>query len=316
MEPRKATDVLLDIETKVNALLDIVRSQDLVIKVLSNKLNDVMGKLEKQGQAAPKITVEAIQAPVVPPPMPPGFTQLPAGDPERNIPVVAEHRLPETSAPQGFRRSSRPETFAGDNAYLPHPEDEISARTQQPPRAATRQPQGAPPPGRGPGSEVVTATVPPEAFTNQRPKKGTMGGPAPKGSPLAAPGTPNPMMSPPGTPNPMMAPPDEQFHEQAPPPMAAQGQIPVMQRCVDKNGKSIFLADVELTDLSNGQPFFKTRTNGAGKWMASLGIGAYRVVITKRASGNKGMMEAVQDIQVDGSKSPLELPMVIIKEKA
>ena len=313
MEPRKATDVLLDIETKVNALLDIVRSQDLVIKVLSNKLNDVMGKLEKQTQAAPKITVEAIQAPVVPPPMPPGFTQLPAGDPDRNIPVAAESKLPSTSAPQGFRRSSRPETFAGDNAYLPHPEDEMSARTQ-PRMPPARQQPNAPPPGRSQG-EVVTAMVPPEAMANPRAKKGTMGGPAPKGSPFAPPGSPNPMMAPPGTPNPMMAQ-DEQFHEQAPPQMTAQGQIPVMQRCVDKNGKSIFLADVELTDLSNGQPFFKTRTNGAGKWMASLGIGAYRVVITKRASGNKGLMEAVQDIQVDGSKSPLELPMVIIKEKA
>ena len=38
-EPRKATDVLLELEAKINLLLDIVRSQDLNIKVLSNKLN-------------------------------------------------------------------------------------------------------------------------------------------------------------------------------------------------------------------------------------------------------------------------------------
>lgn len=305
MEPRKATDVLLDIETKVNALLDIVRSQDLVIKVLSNKLNDVMGKLEKQAQAAPKFTVEAIQAPVVPPPMPPGFTQIPAGEPERNIPIAAEHRLPETNVPQGYRRNSRPETFAGDNTYLPHPDPEMKMPVQIPkmPAPPGRQSAGAPPPGRGPGSEVPTAMVPPEATSGPRTKKGVMPGPEPKGSPFAPPGTANPMMA------------QEPTHESAPV-QQAQGNIPVMQRCVDKNGKSIFLADVELTDLASGQPIFKTRTNGAGKWMASLGIGAFRVVITKRASGNKGMMEAVQDIQVDGSKSPLELPMVIIKEKA
>lgn len=306
MEPRKATDVLIDIETKVNALLDMVRSQDLVIKVLSNKLNDVMGKLEKQSQAAPKFTVEAIQQPVVAPVLPPGFTQIPAGDPERTIPVAAEHRLPETSAPQGFRRNSRPETFAGDNAYLPHPEMEVKMPVQLPKMPPPVRQQGGqvPPPGRGPGSEVV---APPEVQNPRNNKKGVFAPPNPQGSPYAQHGTPNPMMA---------QEPEQAPHESQVMPLAAQGQIPVMQRCVDKNGKSIFLADVELTDLSTGQPFFKTRTNGAGKWMASLGIGAYRVVITKRASGNKGMMEAIQDIQVDGSKSPLELPMVIIKEKA
>ena len=312
MEPRKATDVLLDIETKVNALLDIVRSQDLVIKVLSNKLNDVMGKLEKQAQAAPKFTVEAIQAPVVPPPMPPGFTQLPAGEPERNIPIAAEHRLPETSAPQGFRRNSRPETFAGDNSYLPHPEPEMRMPVQIPkmPAPPGRQAPNAPPPGRGPGSEVV-AQVPPEAMNPRNNKKGVFAPPNPHGSPFAEHGAPNPMMAPEeGEPQQQQPPQQPQQH--------TQGNIPVMQRCVDKNGKSIFLADVKITDLSDGQPAGgnNIRTNGAGKWMTSLGIGAYRVVITKRAAANKGMMEAVQDIQVDGSKSPLELPMVIIKEKA
>jgi hypothetical protein len=302
MEPRKATDVLIDIETKVNALLDIVRSQDLVIKVLSNKLNDVMGKLEKRMQAAPKFTVEAIQAPVVPPSMPPGFTQLPAGDPERNIPIAAESRLPETGSPQGFRRNSRPETFAGSKDHLAEPEqDEIKMPVQLPKMPPGRQGMNAPP-GRGQGSDVATAVVPPEA-TQRNNRKNVLAGPTPKGSPFAPPGTPNPMMA-------------QEQNTTQPAPAQQQGVIPIMQRCVDKNGKSIFLADVELTDLSSGQPIFKTRTNGAGKWMASLGIGAYRVVVTKRASANKGMLEAIQDIQVDGSKSPLELPMVIIKEKA
>jgi len=307
MEPRKATDVLIDIETKVNALLDMVRSQDLIIKILSNKLNDVMGKLEKQSQAAPKITVEAIQQPVVAPQFPPGFTQIPAGEPERTIPVSAQSRLPETDVPQGFRRNSRPETFAGDGVYLPQPEKELKMPVQIPKSPPGRQAANMPPPGRGPGSEVVPAPLePPNARNN---KQGVFAPPNPKGSPFAQHGAPNPLMA------------QEEHEDTAQPapqqfPQSTQGQIPVMQRCVDKNGKSIFLADVELTDLSTSQPFFKTRTNGAGKWMASLGIGAYRVVITKRASGNKGTMEAVQDIQVDGSKSPLELPMVIIKEKA
>jgi hypothetical protein len=273
-EPRKATDVLLDLESKVNTLLDIVRSQDLNIKILSNKLNDVMGRLEKRQASPPKFVVEAVQKPVVAPPMPPGFRQLPAGDPERTIPIVAESKLPQTGTPDGFRRTSRPETFAGDGSYLPRAE--VKMPVQMPPQM--RQDPNAPPPGRSAG-EVL---VPPEASNNK--KK------------VAAPVQQQPQMT-----------------EQQPMPESAQGQIPVMQRVVDKHSKSIFLADVEITDLSTSQPIFKTRTNGTGKWMASLGIGAYRVVISKRAAMNKEKLEAVQDIQIDGSQSPLELPMLIVK---
>jgi hypothetical protein len=293
--PRKATDVLIDIESKVNALLDIVRSQDLVIKVLSNKLNDVMGRLDKQMQATPKFTVEAIQQPVVAPVFPPGFTQIPAGDPDRTIPIAAESRLPDTDVPHGFRRNSRPETFAGDNAYLPHQEPaEMRMPVQIPKGPPGRQAANMPPPGRGPGSDV-TAMVPPEAMANPRNnKKGVMAPPNPFGSPVTQQPQPNPHMA------------QEKIE-------ASQGQVPVMQRCVDKNGKAIFLADVEITDLTDGQPVSKTRTNGAGRWMTPLDIGSYRIVISKRAAQNKEKLEATQDIQVDGSKSPLELPMVIIK---
>ena len=300
-ETRKATDVLLDLESKVGMLLDIIRAQDLNIKVLSNKLNDVIGRLEKQQAAPPKIVVETTQtAPVAPPMMPPTFTQIPAGEPERTIPVTAESKLPQTEVPQGFRRNSRPETYAGDNAILPRPE-EIRMPVQLPKTAPMGRNGVMPPPGRTQGSEV-TAMAPPTATNPRNNKKGVFAPPNPQGSPMAPHGSPNPMMAP-------------QMEEQMPQQQAqaAQGQIPVMQRCVDKNGKSIFLADVEIVDLSTGQPVEKTRTNGTGKWMAPLGIGAYRVTISKRASQNKEKLEAVQDIQVDGTQSPLELPMMIIK---
>jgi hypothetical protein len=293
-EPRKATDVLLDVESKVNTLLDIVRSQDLVIKVLSNKLNDVIGRLDKQQTAAPKIVVEAVQtAPAPPTIIPPGFTQIPAGDVERNIPVTAESKLPQADTPQGFRRNSRPETYAGDNAYLPQAEPDTRMPIQLPKMPAARQGANNPPPGRSPDSSVVVPTgtnVP----SNRR--GNVLAPPNPMGTALTQQQNQNPHMN-----------------EEQPMPQSTQGQIPVMQRCVDKNGKSIFLADVEITDLSSGQATFKTRTNGTGKWMASLGIGAYRVVISKRAAQNKEKLEAIQDIQVDGAQSPLELPMLIIK---
>ena len=277
-EPRKATDVLLDVESKVSMLLDIIRAQDLNIKVLSNKLNDVIGRLDKQQAGPPKIIVETVHAaPQQPSNIPPAFTQIPAGEAGRNIPVTAEAKLPQSEVPQGFRRSSRPETYAGDNAYLPHPEQEVRMPVQIPKMPPGRQPPMNPPPGR------AEAVAPPPA-TN---KAGAVM-PAPQQD-------------------------VQDTEEQESTPQTTHGHIPVMQRCVDKNGKSIFLADVEIVSLIDGQPVFKTRTNGTGKWMASLGIGGYRVTINKRASMNKEKLEAVQDIQVDGTQTPLELPMMIIK---
>lgn len=270
-EPRKATDVLLELEAKIDVLLGLVRSQDLVIKILSNKLNDVVTRLDKQQIGPPRITVETVQTPPPPAIVPPGFTNIPAGEPERNIPFVAESKLPQTQAPQGFRRNSRPETYAKDKSPAQPPE--IQMPVQMPPNMA--------PPGRSSASEAV---VPPQATATFKKGSGAV-----------------------------MVPPSPAVVEPSPPPAVAHGQIPITQRCVDKNGKSIFLANVEIIDTSTNQNVFKTRTNATGKWMASLGIGTYRVTIRKLESVTKEKIEAIQDVQVDGSQSRMELPMLIIK---
>lgn len=262
-EPRKATDVLLDLESKVDTLIGLVRSQDLVIKILSNKLNEVMSKL-----TAPPAARPTAEAPVAPPRMPFSPLQsLPQLDPERQVLVDAEVRLPATDSPQGFRRTSRPETFQGDDVYLGQKKEQ-----QTIPKYPTQLPK--PPPGRSTTPEIdfPEAPQPPPSVPAKQAK--------PVGKPVQ---------------------------------QLVQNAIPVVQRIVDKSGKSIFLADVEIVDLATAQPVFKTRTNGTGKWMASLGVGAYRVSIRKRESGSKDKIEADQDIQVDGSKSPLELQTVIIR---
>jgi hypothetical protein len=276
-EPRKATDVLIEMESNVRQLLDIVRAQDLNIKVLSNKLNELLGRLDRQDAVRPKITVEAIQnVPLPAVNFPPAFPQMPAGEPERTIPVTAENRLPQENNPQGFRRTSRPETFS--------PEKEIKMPIQMPKMPAPPPNPNAmrPPPGRS--APESTAMMPPGAVTNRGQQL----------PPMQSPPMPTEVSQPPSTtPN----------HD----------QVPTQQRCVDKNGKSIFLADVQITDMITGQPYFKTRTNGTGKWMASLPVGEYRVLIRKQGSSLKDKVEAIQDVHVDGSKSPLELPMLIIK---
>lgn len=245
--PRKATDVLLELETMVTNLVGLVKSQDLNIKVLSNKLNVVMDLLQKNSIKPPAFTVEAVQ-------------KAPQQENEKNIIVEADFNLPIDNNPSGFRRTSRPETYAGDNSYLP-------PKTQNKPK---------PPPGRGETPEII---VPQKAITS---KNGLV-------EPIA------PVPQAPATPR------DD------------KKSIPVQQRVVDRNGKSIFLADVEIFDLSDGQSIFKTRTNGTGKWVASLGIGSYRVTISKRESLTKERVKIDQDITVDGSVSLLELQMLIIK---
>lgn len=264
-EPRKATDVLLAVESKIELLLGLVRSLDLNVKISSNKLNEMLTKLEKQ---ANKITVETNQVPMMKPNnIPSSFTQLPAGDPSRNIPISAESTIPETNAPDGFRRNSRPETYAGKN--------EIKAPIQIPkmPNAQIM----VPPPGRSVDQMF------PDYDTEVRSPK----------SKRNAPTVPD-------------------MTQEQPIPQSLQGQVPVIQRCVDKNGKSIFLADVEIIDPATQQQIFKTRTNATGKWSASLNAGEYRVVIRKREAITGNQVEAIQDVRVKGD-AKLELPMLIIK---
>jgi hypothetical protein len=261
-EPRKASDVLLDLEQKLDVALNIIRAQDLNIKILSNKLNAVLEVLEKKSVEAPKFVVEAVNTalPQIPVSQ---FQMVSELDNEKQVPVSAEFKLPLEKEPTGFRRTSRPETFAGDDAYL-----------QRAPKTAPRPAQSAmtPPPGRE--AEVV---VPPSVD-----RKAALETVPPK--------------------------PKEKVAVQV-----VQNAIPVQQRVVNKHGKSLFLADVEIIDLSSMQQICKTRTNGTGKWMASLGIGQYRVIIRKMENATREKLEVTQDIEIDGTQSTVELQTVIIK---
>lgn len=264
-EPRKATDVLLDLETKFDTLLDTVRGAVLNIQIVSNKINDLVVKVAsieraiatvQTMQQAKSITVEAVQKP---PPMP--IVAKQPVDPERHIMITANNVLPQTNEPQGFRRTSRPETYAGDNAILPRVE-----KKPDPPQEIRLPPPKKPPqPMQQPMQQV------------QAPQS------------------------------------DEVEFPDATPEDPSQGQVPTTQRCVDKNGKSIFLANVEIVEKVSGKTHAKTRTNGMGKWSASLPIGLYRVSITHKGSSINGALSAVQDVEVKGDKPVLELPVLIIK---
>jgi hypothetical protein len=248
--PRKATDVILDMESKIDILINLVRTQDLNIKILTNKLNVLNEKLDKPISAPQSIRIEAVDT-------------TPIAVENKQVQVSPENAISMEKEPKGFRRTSRPETYAGDNSYLKPP-----AKNQENTNSA-KYPMQMP---KHFEPEVIVpqqALKPIEINTNNSVKETQK--------------------------------------------MSGANNISVIQRIVDKNGKSVFLADVEILTLEDKQTVTKTRTNGAGKWMASLPMGEYKVFIRKKEAVNKDKMEVIQEIKVDGTKSQVELPTAIIK---
>lgn len=236
-ETRKASEILLELESKIDIILNFIRTHDLNMKILSNKINMLMEK-DKRIESIQPLKVEAIDHTLS----------------QNEIITPQDLSLSIEDKPKGFRRTSRPETYSGDNSYL--------RREPSNPQTAQKFPDVE---IKVPKENVVQFTEVPAPAMNKN--------------------------------------------------INSQSNVSVIQRIVDKNGKSIFLADVEILEFESKNSFFKTRTNGTGKWMASLPIGKYRILINKRESLSKQKLEVTQDINIDGSSSKLELQTVIIRSK-
>lgn len=258
-EPRKISDVVLSLEKDISSILKIVQSYDVLLKVISNKLNDLtqivnnLNEIVKNNNISipnsPKISIEAVNTQALP-------TSVVSNiDMKKNVLISAEDTIPVENYPKGFRRTSRPETFSGDNAFLekapPMKDVEVKFPTQIP------RPHG--------GSEVISKPVETiEVQPNNQAKNTT-------------------------------------------------NSVPVKQRIVDGNGKSVFLADVEIINNDSNESVSKIRTNGTGNWMASLPLGNYRIIIKKRDKLTTEAKEVIQNIQIDGLVNPLRLDVLIIK---
>ena len=90
MEPRKATEILLEILTKLDQVIAFQKTQDLNIKIVSNKLNSLIMELERTPDGAEFKMNPTVEVPQL------EFLPLP---------------LPIEQSPLGFRRTSRPETY-------------------------------------------------------------------------------------------------------------------------------------------------------------------------------------------------------------
>jgi hypothetical protein len=92
-------------------------------------------------------------------------------------------------------------------------------------------------------------------------------------------------------------------------------KVAVSQQIQYNSGKVLFLANVEIIDVSSGQIVKQTRTNQKGRWIAPLDPGEYLIHISKRqVDKNKLPVELRYKIAVPNSSGPLELPTTEIPD--
>lgn len=242
---RKASDVLIAIEAKLDQLISLVRSHDLGMKVMSNKLNSLISEVNGisiiSSGAKPTASTDS------------GFAThfVESLRKPESIRVTPEASLPVTNEPVGFRRISRPETYSKEDQGKDYSliQEHMSQNIFNDLSS----------------KEEVSSKEPEVEFTSY----------------------------------------EENLSEKK--------RVPVIQRVVDKSGKSIFLAEVEVVNSETGNTELKTRTNGVGKWQASLQPGKYKVKINKRESLTKEKIELTQNVVIDGLSDKQELPAVIVK---
>jgi hypothetical protein len=140
---RKASDILLDLEAKIDQLTSMLHAQALDIRILSNKLNKLLEQKE------------------LPPAPPPVATSYAASADNgkmhnvliqnRGVPIKVSDQLPMQDTPQGIRRNARPETSGNSRQAPPAmPQSKISIQDPSPPNMSqfmrAKQPPAPPPP--------------------------------------------------------------------------------------------------------------------------------------------------------------------------
>lgn len=105
-EPRKASDILLSLETKIDQLVKLNAVLDLNNKIISNKLNEVVAMLNKNGMAiSPSVEMPNVSNTYN---VPNEFNDTP----KPTISTGEDFKLPMQSGPQqSYGRTSRSETF-------------------------------------------------------------------------------------------------------------------------------------------------------------------------------------------------------------
>src|SRR5690606_20745877 len=246
-ETRTASDVLLSIEKDIKAILKAQASNDFNIKILSNKLNKLILKLD------------AIEKEPKPKPASPIFAE--AVDTSSKVIKNSKVSSPESvfvdtndnveiADPQNsHRRTSRHQTYTGSNSY------KIKEVPQQP----IQVPSGS-------GTQIVSPKQDDEFVIKD----------------VTSTRTPARVR--------VENKDNDDFIAVNP-----EATVPVVQRVVDVNGKSIFMGSVKLLSLPDLNLVHKTRTTGSGKWTATIKPGKYRVIISKRDDLTKEFIDYTND---------------------
>ena len=258
VEPKKVTDIVYDLDKKVNLIIELLRVTDLNQKILINKLKETVERLDKISS----INTSSNNFQVTN-----NNFKIEATD-TQSLKTNKDLNIQSENIPKGFRRNSRPETYSGDNEYVKNiasPTEEISSikKSELNHKQENNQKDINTPINKNNDDLMGTEIKIENKELSSHPN--------------------------------------------------IVGNILVQQRVVNKNGKSVFLADVEIINLENNTESVKTRTNAAGKWSSALAPGNYRVTLKKMDAATKEKIEMSQDIIVDGRINPLDIPMVIIK---
>lgn len=87
-------------------------------------------------------------------------------------------------------------------------------------------------------------------------------------------------------------------------------KIPVGQCIVDNEKRSIFMADVIITNVASSEVVARVKTTAVGKWQAYLPIGSYSVKVSKITDPNTmNKIEFTQQIEVLPGMKSLQLPI-------
>lgn len=101
----------------------------------------------------------------------------------------------------------------------------------------------------------------------------------------------------------------------ASPPLSGK-KIPVTQRVTWDDGKSLFMAKVEIFD-ENDNLLEKVNTSADGKWTAKLPIGKVKIKIHKKVSvnGQDTELQSITTHMIQNSDGALTLPLILIRQK-
>lgn len=270
---RKASDIILELESAVSQLLALAKAQDFNIKIMSNKLNMLIEQAKIQSPQSPQSITRQPSAEVIEETLPKYLTDSRANQ----VLTKPVEPLQVSNGDAVFSRTSRPdilEVKKPDKPIKPKQSTKISIQDPSPPP-----------------KEIL------EALARQNSMQPSNA--AKQSGPMA---------------QPALEEHEQEFvaFENLTKEQEKLSTVSVIQRVIDKSGKSVFLAEVNISDMQNNA-LHRIRTNALGKWQVALPPGEYKVTLHKREAVTKEKLESYQKIVINGDNGQQILSDLVLK---